>query len=64
MKELTLPVLEYHLQKPQNEVKYKHTNNDHLITFDWKVGAHKLNLSRIISDVRIYIYFCLGSTLH
>ena len=34
MKELTLPVLEYHLQKPQNEVKYKHTNNDHLITSD------------------------------
>lgn len=64
MKELTLPVLEYHLQKPQNEVKYKHASNDHLITFDWKVGAHKLNLSRIISDVRIYIYFCLGSTLH
>lgn len=57
MKELTLPVLEYYLQKPQNEVKYKHVNNDHLITFDWKVGAHKLNLSGAISDVRIDIYF-------
>lgn len=34
MKELTLPVLEYYLQKLQNEVKYKHVNNDHLITFD------------------------------
>ena len=37
MKELTLPVLEYHLQKPQNEVKYKHTNNDHLITLTEKL---------------------------